>query len=121
MMEQRMFLGRSGELAASHLLLSKGYRIVDRNWSTRLGELDIVCRYKNQLVFVEVRSKRKGSMFGTAVSSVDIKKQRKVRKVAQTYIQTMAISDLDIRFDVIGVEFDHAAKVNRLCHVEYAF
>lgn len=80
-MDQRKETGRIGEKIAAEYLQNKGWRIVDRNRSSRLGELDLICEDGNSLVFVEVRTTC-GKQFGFGFQSVDFRKQQKVRRLA---------------------------------------
>ena len=94
--------GQEGEARAVAYLERSGYRIVDKNWRGRLGELDIVARDKGTLVFVEVRT-RGGNAHGNAIEMVNIHKQRKVTRVAWSYIATRRPWFTTARFDVIGI------------------
>ena len=83
---------------------SRGYRFVCANYHCRLGEIDLVMEKDHQLVFVEVRY-RHHSGFGSALESVDRKKQRRLIKTAQHFISTnKSYADRDLRFDVIGFD-----------------
>ncbi len=102
--DYRKQLGDDGEEVACRLLRKSGYRILERNYSTRLGELDAVAFEDGQLVFVEVRS-RSGSEFGSGAESVGAIKQRKLIKMAQVYIQDRKVAGgQDCRFDVVELE-----------------
>ena len=95
--------GQSTEDLALRHLQTKGLELICRNFSSRLGELDLVMMDGNELVFVEVRY-RKSSEFGSAVESVDFHKQSKLRKAAELFMQKMPdLEYVGCRFDVIGV------------------
>jgi putative endonuclease len=104
---------RSEELAAAHLVHC-GYRIVERNFRTKLGELDIIARDGSILVFVEVRS-RTTAEYGQAIEMVNIHKQRKVTRMAWQYIKTRRPVFEMARFDVVGI------TAGELVHIKDAF
>jgi putative endonuclease len=95
-------LGASSETRAVELLLRKGYRIVERNFRCKTGELDIIARDRDVLVFVEVRSRSDGH-HGNAVEMVTVHKQRKVSRAAMQYIAFRRPRFDQARFDVIGI------------------
>ena len=92
---------RNEELAASYLAAS-GYRIVERNFKTKIGELDIVARDGRVLVFVEVRS-RATDAFGSALDAVSVTKRQKVSRMAQQFIAWRRPEFESARFDVIAI------------------
>lgn len=102
--------GNNGEERAALFLMRAGYRIVERNFRSKLGELDIVARDGGVLVFVEVRS-RGGDLHGNAVEMVNIHKQRKVTRVAWSYIARRRPSFSSARFDVIGITGDDLVHI----------
>lgn len=99
----RKSLGEKGERIAARRLRLLGYKILERNYRTKLGELDIIARDGRYLVFVEVRT-RTGDRFGTAEDSVTWRKQRKLISLAQAYLRRCGDSDVSCRFDVVAVE-----------------
>jgi putative endonuclease len=94
--------GAQGEEIAAEYLVKRGYRILQRNYRTALGEIDIVAREGNVLVFVEVKA-RSGSRFGPPQSAVDLRKQTKMIRVALAYLRHKRIDPCDCRFDVVAV------------------
>jgi putative endonuclease len=120
--DRRRQTGRIGEDAAATFLERRGYRIVARNWRCRSGELDIVAEQGDALVFVEVRTRRPTGTFGTAKESVDYRKQRQVREVAQVYLGQTKRYEAKLRFDVIAVELSAEAEADpAIEHIEHAF
>ncbi|MFC4812403.1 YraN family protein [Paenibacillus sp. GCM10023250] len=122
----RRAIGLYGERQAAEYLEDRGYRILDRNWRCRAGELDIVARHESAIVFVEVRTRRAGGRFGTAVESVDGRKRLQVRSIAEVYLSMNKLHGTRLRFDVIAItlrqtETDSEFKVEELRHVEAAF
>lgn len=101
--------GTIGEIDAEKYLKDKGYVIVATNYRNRLGEIDIIAKDKNVLVFVEVKS-RATLAFGRPYEAVDGRKQYKIRKVAELYLLSIKNYYADVRFDVIeiiGEEINH--------------
>jgi len=102
--DRRKQLGDEGEEQACRLLRRSGYRILERNYRTRIGELDAVAFEDGELVFVEVRS-RSGEGFGSGAESVGPRKQRQLIKMAQVYMQDRRVSpEQTCRFDVVELE-----------------
>lgn len=94
--------GAEGEEIAAGFLIKKGYRIIQRNYRNVLGEIDIVARDGNTLVFVEVKA-RSGMQFGSPQGAVDLRKQAKMSRVALAYLKDKRIGPCDCRFDVIAI------------------
>ncbi|MGE5398428.1 MAG: YraN family protein [Chitinophagales bacterium] len=95
-------IGRQGEDLAASFLEARGYRIEQRNYRCRWGEIDLICCKNNILVFVEVRSK-KDTSFGTPEESITRNKINKIHKTAFDYLQNLKGSTRQIRFDFIGI------------------
>jgi putative endonuclease len=95
-------LGSLGERIAATYLTDAGLRVLDRNWRCREGELDIVARDRDALVFCEVKTRR-GVGFGHPVEAVTGAKQRKLRTLAQRWLATHDEHAPELRFDVVGV------------------
>lgn len=102
-------LGDRGEALACTLLREKGYKIIERNFKTPIGEIDIVAREGQTLVFVEVKT-RESNAFGSAKWAVDRRKQQKLSRVAQYYLNLKAWKDLPARFDVVAVDMDRRGE-----------
>ncbi|MCR5800034.1 MAG: YraN family protein [Lachnospiraceae bacterium] len=96
--------GNYYEDAAAEYLKDKGIEIVCRNFACRIGEIDIIGRDKDTLVFFEVKY-RKNDSYGDALQAVDLKKQKKIIRVADYFIMTHD-TGLYYRFDVIGITGD---------------
>lgn len=98
-------LGKLGEdLAATHLS-ARGYRIVERNYTCRLGEIDCVAVKDRTLVFLEVKTRR-GDDYGGPLEAVDRRKRRKMTRLAQFYAQEKRLHDVPQRFDVVAIWFE---------------
>lgn len=101
-MDARPATGRAGEDAAARLYEREGYAVVARNWRCRLGELDLILASGATLVFCEVKTRR-GAMFGGGYEAVDARKRRKLRAVADAFLQQTRVSPPSVRFDVASV------------------
>ena len=102
--------GNAAESRAVQLLVRRGYTIVERNFRCQTGELDVVARDGDVLVFVEVRS-RANSDHGHAAEMVDVRKQRKVAKVAMHYIGLRDPVFAKSRFDVVAITGDEEVLI----------
>lgn len=109
--------GRVGEDVACSFLEKKGYEILIRNFFTRYGEVDIIAKDHETLVFIEVK-KRSSQRFGTGAQAVTSKKMDKIRKCASLYIQKNKLHDQKMRFDVIDIQSGYESKIN---HIKAAF
>ena len=95
-------LARNGEDAAVALLVEQGYEIVGRNVRLPGGEIDVVARDGGTIVFVEVKT-RASRRFGSALSAVDARKRRTIRKIAAEWMQLFAPRAI-ARFDVVAAD-----------------
>ena len=95
-------LGRIGEDAALRRYLARGYRLVARNWTCPIGELDLVLSRGDVLVFCEVKARR-GSALGGPFEAVTWRKQRKLRLLAEAFLASSRIAAPALRFDVASV------------------
>lgn len=98
----RSALGAEGERAAKAYLKSNGFRILHENYSTPLGEIDLIAQEGAVVVFVEVKT-RTSSEFGPPQASVTRHKQRQIVKVAELFLQRHRLSGAACRFDVVAV------------------
>ena len=105
MAHARIQLGKVGEEAAVAYLKSQGYRILERNFRNKLGEIDIIAQDKDTLCFIEVKT-RSSEAFGSPFEAVNAAKQRAMARVARAYLQTGSHNAQTIRFDVIAVHCD---------------
>lgn len=94
--------GNRGEEQAVQFLRKQGYKILARNFSTAVGELDIVAQEKKTLVFVEVKT-RASNAFGGPIAAVTSAKQQRMVRAAIQYIKATTPKFDSIRFDVIGI------------------
>ncbi len=96
--------GKIGEEAASEFLKHQGYDILEQNYYYNHGEIDIIAKENDVLVFVEVKSRR-SARFGEPQESVTPKKQELLRRTAEGYVQERSIGEMECRFDVVAVLF----------------
>lgn len=94
-------LGRLAEQQAGLLVQKNGYRIIERNYRCRLGELDIIALKEQQLVFIEVRHRSK-PQFGSGLESVDPHKQQRLIAAAQHFLSRGKYPHHHCRFDIIS-------------------
>jgi len=112
-------LGAIGEKYAANYLKGKNYEILQLNFSCRYGEIDIIAKQKNSIVFVEVKT-RKSTNFGKGMEAVNFYKQQKLRKVALYYLNKNAPVFSNIRFDVIDILIQSEDEI-KIEHIENAF
>lgn len=119
-MAKTLRTGAAGEEIAREYLRAKGYAILDRNWSTTFGELDIVAKRNDTLVFVEVKTRRAAST-ETALEAVTRSKHERILKAVYQYLHDHDIdSEAVWRVDVIAVAIAGGGQP-RIDHVEDAF
>lgn len=99
---ERLRLGLRGEELAREFLEKSGYRIVLCNYRCKLGEIDIIARDGETLVFIEVKT-RTDSAFGSPAAAVTLKKQRQISRAAQWYLAEHGLFGAPARFDVIAI------------------
>ncbi|MBI3039451.1 YraN family protein [bacterium] len=120
MNDDRRKFGKWGEEMAFNFLQAKGFKIIKRNYRSRWGEIDIIAKDKEFLVFVEVRAKTK-SIHGHPLETITLRKQNQVIRMAKEYIAFNGIPDsLPCRFDVIAI-LSQAHENTELVHLVDAF
>ncbi|HER23910.1 MAG TPA: YraN family protein [Candidatus Atribacteria bacterium] len=113
-------LGKYGEKIASKYLEEKGYKIKERNFRTFLGEIDIICEYKENIIFVEVKTRRSGR-YGYPEEAINLNKQRKIIKNALCYLAQYNLWGKKYCFDVILISISNHQDLKRLKHIRNAF
>lgn len=119
MPDSRRALGNLGERLAVQHLLAKGYRIRERNFRTREGEIDIIAESDGLLAFVEVKT-RKGNAMGTAAESITSAKQRRLIALAEAYEQARDGLPPQRRIDLIALDLAPNGRLLSLQHIEGA-
>ncbi len=98
-------IGAEGEDRAVRALKKRGYRIVETNYRTRTGEIDIIAEEKDYLVFVEVK-RRNSTSHGDSLEAVDKRKKDHMIRTAMHYLKAHKCSSRRVRFDVVGIDGD---------------
>jgi len=102
MKDPRRLLGDAGEDLAAATLKKQGYKILERNYLTPLGEVDLIAREGQTYVFIEVKTRRQ-ERFGAPQEAVTLAKQRKLRRLADYYLRQKRLEEVSVRFDVVGI------------------
>ncbi|HEY2770272.1 MAG TPA: YraN family protein [Solirubrobacteraceae bacterium] len=121
--DPRHALGQLGERLAADHLERRGFRILDRNFRTRHGELDIVAFDGRTMVFCEVKTRRLAPGSGNPFDAIRSTKRSRVRKMAARWLAEASdrpYADM-LRFDAIGVTFDLSGRLVALEHLEGCF
>ena len=113
-------VGRGGENLALNYLKQQGYRIIERNYRSPLGEIDIIARDKDYLCFVEIKTRR-GMSKGCPEEAVGKAKIRKISQNALYYLKSNAIEDCPMRFDVVAITADEATGQEEINLIKDAF
>lgn len=116
-----METGKTGEKMAENFLKKEGFEILERNYRTKIGEIDLICRESNTVVFIEVKT-RKSFDFGLPEEAVNYRKRLKINKVAKIYIKNLEnmqkndVEQFDYRFDVVSIVLN--SKDNGVISIE---
>ncbi len=111
-------LGKQGELFAEKYLRKNRFKILDKNYRCSLGEIDVVAREKDTIVFIEVKT-RSSDFIAEPFESVGKKKQEKLRNLAEYYLAQKGYENYEIRFDVLSIVYED--KEFRIEHIRNAF
>lgn len=117
-MAKHIETGRLGEEIALKLLENKAYIIHELNWRFRHKEIDIIAQEGEELVFVEVKTRR-SQAYGTALQAIDVSKQRNMIQAANYYIQSKQLP-YRTRFDIIAIDFETQTDY-KIEHIQNAF
>jgi len=116
MKEHNLNIGRLGEDIARRYLEKKGYSIVDQNYKNKYAEIDLIAQYKDNLIFVEVKT-RIGEQFGIPEDAINRNKLRRLIRNAQVYMMRKNY-DLDFRIDAVCIVLDENKQPIRIDHYE---
>lgn len=97
-------IGKDYEAIAENFLKKKGYKIIDKNFTTKMGEIDIIAKKNNTLIFVEVKARKNANYI--PYETVNKSKQSKIIKSSIVYIKSKNIKDTNIRYDVVSIKGD---------------
>lgn len=118
--DPRHQLGRQGEELAGKYLEQQGFLVLEKNFRTKYGEIDIIARDGETLVFVEVRAK-KHILFGHPLETINPRKQSKIIRMATYYLSVRAVpASMPCRFDVVGIIQGDKAEPE-IIHIRNAF
>jgi len=117
--DHRKILGEKGEKIAEKFLKKNHFKIIEKNYKNRYGEIDIIAMDGDYLVFVEVKTKSCAD-FSEPETWVDFKKQNQLIKLANFYLSEKDFNDINCRFDVIGITLEKDNK-EKIVHIENAF
>jgi putative endonuclease len=111
------WLGDRGERAAAWYLRRKGLRVIVRGYRTRLGEIDLIARDGDTLVFVEVKSRRQG----VPAEAVTTEKQRRITLAALHFLRKHGLLDVRSRFDIVAIVWPDEHGEPQIEHIPNAF
>lgn len=120
-MHQKQIIGKQGEAVAKKYLENKGYKIIDEHYCLKGGEIDLIAKQGEFLVFVEVKA-RTSDEFGLPEEAVNYFKQKSLAKAIKYYLWKNKITNKNIRFDVIGIKLNgnENPEINHFENVELA-
>lgn len=116
MLNRRQQYGRQGEAKAARFLKKKGYAVIQQNYRTKTGEIDIIAKDGDTLVFVEVKS-RQSDAYGSAKASITRDKQARITRTALYYMKETRQAIVSARFDVVLLD----GTGDRIAHYPNAF
>lgn len=118
MARKRQLLGSAGENFAAEYLIQKGYLILERNYRTPYGEIDIIAQYNDTLVFVEVKT-RSNTAFGNPEDSINARKIDHLTSSIAFYLQERPLECHDLRIDVLALQKQRGKEMS-ITHFENA-
>ncbi|TQF67096.1 YraN family protein [Rhodococcus spelaei] len=118
-MARNLELGARGEDLAVEHLVGRGMTVLERNWRCRYGELDVIARDGEAVVFVEVKT-RSGRGFGTPAEAVTFAKQSRIRRLAGLWLRAQPRGWARVRFDVVAIVVE-AGRQPEIVHLEAVF
>ena len=113
-------IGSFGEALARDYLISKGYKILNMNFRNKFGEIDIICKKNNLLIFCEINSRYSNS-FGSPIESITCYKQKQIIKLSELYLISKKYYNFNVRYDIIEVIFNTITSSHIINHVQDAF
>lgn len=116
-MDTNISKGKYGEQVAKKYLMNEGYKIIEMNFTSKIGEIDIIALDADMLVFIEVKT-RSNKNFGYAFEAVNYKKQMKIINLSNLYIKFKKLKNIQIRYDIIEVYLEEKKYIN---HIKDAF
>lgn len=114
--------GNAGEEAAAEYLKKKKYKIIERNHKNTYGEIDIIARYKKDIIFIEVKT-RKSDKYGMPYEAVNYYKQNRIIRAAKSYLYKNKLYDVNVHFDIVevyGAMSDTGFELDEIIHIKNA-
>ena len=112
--------GRRAEKAVARRLWWDGYRILERNYTTRAGEVDIIARKGDTVAFVEVRSRQEGSAVSPR-DTVSRTKEKRIDAAASAFLKSRRLAEVSVRYDIAEVWLNERGRPKRIEIIEAAF
>jgi len=113
-------LGSIAEELAQDYFLTRGYKILERNFRSGPGEIDLILEKGGYLIFVEVKARR-SLKYGLPQEAVTLAKQQTIRRVAEGYMQKKKKTATPVRFDVLAITFSSGKDTPSIEHIPFAF
>ncbi|ACK42804.1 MULTISPECIES: YraN family protein [Dictyoglomus] len=113
-------IGKLGEDFTVEFLSSRGFIVLERNYKVSFGEIDIIARKGDILIFVEVKTRRNLD-FGMPVESVSFEKQNRIKKIAEIYVKNKQLRFKEIRFDIMSIILSPKGEVLNWEYLPNAF
>lgn len=113
--------GQLGERIAAEYLAGQRYEILEKNYRKSFGEVDIIAKDQEVMVFVEVKTRQASAFSSTALEAVDLRKQRRLSRIAREYLLSRRLDDVSARFDVIAIVLNKKKQAERIDHIRDAF
>ena len=115
-MYERHELGKTGEEIGTQYLINNGYKLIIRNFRCRQGEIDIIAKDKDEIVFIEVKTRR-NTNYGYPIDAVDKRKQKHILNASQYYVYKNKLEKRKIRFDVIEIYKKDKFYINHIKNI----
>ena len=115
-MYERHELGKTGEEIGTQYLINNGYKLIIRNFRCRQGEIDIIAKDKDEIVFIEVKTRR-NTNYGYPIDAVDKRKQKHILNASKYYIYKNKLEKRKIRFDVIEIYKKDKFYINHIKNI----
>ena len=116
----RLSLGQRGEMFAWAYLMRQGYKLLEKNYRTKIGEIDVIAQKKGRIAFIEIKTRTAGSRFGLPEEAVHAIKQKKLIRLAQWYLKQKKCYDTSVSFDVLALTW-HEEGQPEIRLIENAF
>ncbi|MFN3698757.1 MAG: YraN family protein [Dictyoglomus sp.] len=113
-------VAKIGEDFTELFLKKRGFKIIEKNFRTSFGEIDIIAQKNGLLIFVEVKT-RKSISYGMPIEAINEKKQNRIKKIAENFIRDKRIKFNEIRFDVMSVILSAQGEISKWEYIPNAF